>query len=212
MISKERPIPIKIQKLQVLLDRLLLNHPKIPFIKDNLSKSLAGYNGEKAIDYYLNLLPDEHFYILHDMRLNVNGRYFQIDTLLLTDSFALIIEVKNIAGVINFDTTFNQMIQFKKGIEIALPDPTIQISMQESQLRKWLHQHHFPLIPIRTIIVISNPQTIIRSDDKSISKQVIHAASLPQKISQIRNEFKKKIALGKDIRKILDLLKNMIHL
>jgi hypothetical protein len=61
MVSKERPFPIKIQKLQVLLDRLLLNHAKTPIIKDNLSKSLAGYYGEKSIDYYLNLLPANIF-------------------------------------------------------------------------------------------------------------------------------------------------------
>ncbi|MGD6849476.1 nuclease-related domain-containing protein [Rossellomorea aquimaris] len=206
MVSKERPFPIKIQKLQVLLDRLLLNHAKTPIIKDNLSKSLAGYYGEKSIDYYLNLLPSEHFYILHDLRLFVNGCYFQIDTLLLTNRFAIIIEVKNIAGTVDFDTTFNQMIQLKNGVEIALPDPTIQVSMQESQFRKWLNHHHLPLIPIRTIIVISNPHTIIRSDDKDISLQVIHAASLPQKISQIENALPKSILLDKDIRKIIELI------
>jgi Nuclease-related domain len=181
MISKERPFPIEIQKLQVLLLRISENHPKTNLIKENLSKSLAGYNGEKSIDYYLSLLPTKSFYILHDLRLLINGRYFQIDTLLLTNSFALILEVKNIAGSIEFDSIFNQIIQKKNGLEIALPDPIIQTGRQESQFRLWLQEHHFPPIPIRTLIVISNPQTIIRSNDKNVSQQVIHVALLPKK-------------------------------
>ncbi|MFC7786522.1 nuclease-related domain-containing protein [Rossellomorea sp. GCM10028870] len=207
MISKERPFPIKIQKLQVLLLRILETHSKTNFIKENLSKSLAGYNGEKSIDYYLSLLPDKSFYILHDLRLLLNGLYFQIDTLLLTKSFALILEVKNLAGSIDFDSIFNQMIQKKNGVEFALPDPIIQIGRQESQFRSWLHEHHFPPIPIRTLIVISNPQTIIRSHDKNVSQKVIHAALLPQKISQIYNESQNNILLDKDIRRMIKLIK-----
>lgn len=207
MLSKERPFPIKIQKLHVLLERLLQSHPQTLFIKENLSKSLAGYNGEKSIDYYLGLLPDKSFYILHDIRLLINGRYFQIDTLLLTNKYAMILEVKNIAGSINFDTIFNQMIQMKNGVEIALPDPTIQIARQESQLRLWLNKHHFPVMPIHTLIVISNPQTILRSNNKNISKKVIHAAFLPQKISKIHSEYNHNILLDKDIKRMIKLIK-----
>ncbi|CAN7149350.1 nuclease-related domain-containing protein [Rossellomorea sp. LjRoot5] len=209
MISKERPFPIKIQKLQVLLLRISENHPKTKFIKENLSKSLAGYNGEKSIDYYLSLLPTKSFYILHDLRLLINGRYFQIDTLLLTSSFALILEVKNIAGSIEFDSIFNQIIQKKNGLEIALPDPIIQTGRQESQFRLWLHEHHFLPIPIRTLIVISNPQTIIRSNDKNVSQQVIHAALLPQKISQLNDKYQKPILLDKDIRRMIKQIKKL---
>ncbi|MEI2666993.1 nuclease-related domain-containing protein [Rossellomorea sp. LJF3] len=209
MISKERPFPIKIQKLQVLLLRILENHPKTNFIKENLSKSLAGYNGEKSIDYYLSLLPNKSFYILHDIRLLINGRYFQIDSLLLTNRFALILEVKNIAGSIEFDSVFNQIIQKKNGLEIALPDPIVQTGRQESQFRLWLHEHHFPPFPIRTLIVISNPQTIIRSNDKNVSQQVIHAALLPNKISQLNDEYQKNILLDKDVRRMIKLIKKL---
>jgi Nuclease-related domain len=207
MINKERPFPIKIEKLQVLLLRILATHPKTNFIKENLSKSLAGYNGEKSIDYYLSLLPEKSFYILHDLRLFINGRYFQIDTLLLTKSFALILEVKNLAGAINFDSVFNQIIQKKNGVEVALPDPIVQIGRQEYQFRSWVKEHRLQEIPIRTLIVISNPQTIIRSSDRNVSQQVIHAAMLPKKISQISSEYNEDILLEKDIRRMIKLIK-----
>ncbi|MFI8687856.1 nuclease-related domain-containing protein [Rossellomorea sp. NPDC077527] len=207
MISKERPFPIKIQKLEVLLLRLLDTHPKTTFIKENLSKSLAGYNGEKSIDYYLSLLPEKSFSILHDIRLFSNDRYFQIDTILLTKSFLLILEVKNLAGSIEFDSMFNQIIQKKNGVELALPDPIIQIGMQESQFRSWLREHQFPLIPIRTLIVISNSNTIIRSNDKNVSQQVIHAPMLPKKITQMSSEYNDTVLLDKEIRRMIRLIK-----
>ena len=49
--------------------------------------------------------------------------FFQIDFLIITLHYLLILEAKNYSGQIYFDDDFNQIIQTKNGEEKALPDP-----------------------------------------------------------------------------------------
>ncbi|MCA1065610.1 nuclease-related domain-containing protein [Rossellomorea sp. AcN35-11] len=209
MDVNERKVPLKLLKLEAILGRLEKDYPKIPLLKEHLRKIQAGYNGEKAVDYQLGYLSSKDYNIFYDLRLEVNGRYFQIDTLILTRSFILIIEVKNMSGEVSFDTTFNQFIQSKNGSINAYPDPILQINRQEYQLKEWLKQNHFPLIPIHGFVVISNPQTIISANSGSLNKKVIHAASLPHKITQLQQHFHKKFFSDKELKKVIRFMKKM---
>ncbi|MFE5428411.1 nuclease-related domain-containing protein [Peribacillus simplex] len=137
MIVKERKVPLSILKLRALAHRLPQSHPKIPSIMNELKKREAGFKGESAIDFPLSFLEPKNYFIFHDLRLQDQSRFFQMDTLLVSKKFALIIEVKNIAGSIYFDPHFNQLIRKKEGKETAFPDPIIQVSRQESQLKNW---------------------------------------------------------------------------
>ncbi|MCC5803479.1 NERD domain-containing protein [Rossellomorea vietnamensis] len=207
MNVNERQIPLTLLKLSAILGRLPEDYSKVPLIKENLAKIKAGYNGEKAIDYQLGYLPHKDYYIFYDIRLEVNGRYFQIDTLILTNYFILILEVKNVAGSVNFDTVFNQFVQTKNGVEYAYPDPILQLNRQETQLNEWLKKNSFPPIPIHGLVVISNPQTVISANNAALNKKVIHAASLPIKITQFQNHFQNSMMTDKELRKIIRLIK-----
>ncbi|WP_226675335.1 nuclease-related domain-containing protein [Rossellomorea aquimaris] len=207
MNVNERKIPLTLLKLDAVLGRLQKDDPKIPLLKENLAKIKAGYNGEKAIDYQLGYLPSKDYYIFHDIRLEVNGRYFQIDTLILTNSFILILEVKNIAGSVNFDTVFNQFIQTKNGVEYAYPDPILQLNRQEVQLKEWLINNNLPAITVHGLVVISHPKTIITANNDTLNKKVIRAASLPNKIIQLQNYFQKRMITDKELRKTIRMIK-----
>ncbi|MCD7033846.1 hypothetical protein LRR81_06330 [Metabacillus sp. GX 13764] len=69
MILKHRPYPLKISMLEALLRRLPAAYEKRPLIDEDLRKSLAGYHGEKSLDYHLNFIDDDSASILHDLRL-----------------------------------------------------------------------------------------------------------------------------------------------
>ncbi len=56
MIIKERHIPLAILKLEALLRRLPSNHSKIPQIKDELGKRMAGFKGEVSLDFPLDVI------------------------------------------------------------------------------------------------------------------------------------------------------------
>ncbi|XXM72132.1 nuclease-related domain-containing protein [Lysinibacillus sphaericus] len=207
MLVKERTIPWKVLKLQALLERLSPTYPKIPLLKENLSKSLAGYNGEKSIDYYLGFLSEKEYYILHDVRLPDGERYFQIDTLIITKKFALIVEIKNLAGSIHFDTNFNQVIQTKNGVEQALPDPILQIQRQETQFKNWLKRNKLHTIPVTSVVVISNPHTLLRTNDSRLYKTIIRSDFLLHKIKQIQSSFSTNILSDSEIKKMIRKIK-----
>ncbi|WP_218970926.1 nuclease-related domain-containing protein [Peribacillus kribbensis] len=110
MITKQRTIPLIILKLDSLLRRLPPTHPKRILIQGDFAKRMAGYKGEQALDYYLNQLSPSDFLILHDLRLPSEPYFFQIDTLLLTTRYLLILEIKNIAGTLYFEKSSSQLI------------------------------------------------------------------------------------------------------
>jgi hypothetical protein len=209
MIEKERIIPRIILILQALLRRLPLNHPKLHMISEELGKRMAGFKGETAIDYTLSFLDSKKYYILHDLRIPHKDSFFQIDTLLISTKFILNIEVKYLAGTAYFDPIFNQLIQTKDGIESALPDPTIQIKRQESQLLKWLKKNGLPAIPIYSCIVMSNDRTIIKTapDNKNLNKIVIHRHSLLDKVKYIEDSIRQENVTPKDAKKLIRTLK-----
>ncbi|WP_374054826.1 nuclease-related domain-containing protein [Rossellomorea sp. FM04394] len=212
MIEKKRIIPRIILILQALLRRLPLHHPKLHMISEELGKRMAGYKGEKALDYTLSFLDPKKYNILHDLRLPRNSHkdsFFQIDTLLITSKFILIIEVKYLAGTAFFDPNFNQLIQTKDGIEQALPDPTVQIKRQESQFINWLSKHGFPNITIYSCVVMSNDRTIIKTspDNKTLNKIVIHRHSLLEKVKGLEDSMRIESATPKDLKKLIRTLK-----
>lgn len=185
MIHKPRKKSLMLLKHESLEARLPSSHPKIPQITSNLKKLSAGYNGEKSVDYYLSFLDFEDYHIFHDIRLPFQNHYFQIDTIILTSYFILLLEIKNIAGTLYFDPIFNQFIRNKDGIDTGFPNPLFQMKLHKIQLQRWLN-HHIN-IPIYTYLVISNPQTIVRTskDNETLNQAVIHANYLLEKIEQI---------------------------
>lgn len=172
MIKKELKLSIKIQKLQALLRRLPLNHIIRTKIEEEYAKSMAGYRGEKSVDYHLRPLFNKDFLVLHDIRLLRNEQYFQMDIVILTRRYILILEVKNMSGTLCFDQTFKQLIRTINGREESFPDPIIQVRRQQKNLQKWLSDHKFPELPIHSFIVISNPATILKTIKKSYTCRI----------------------------------------
>jgi hypothetical protein len=203
MNLKERVVPEIIPKLTAILERLPEKHERIIIMRNDLSKYRAGYNGEKSIDFYLQFLSNEHFYILHDVRIPINNHFFQIDTLILTKKYILILEIKNLAGVIDFDGEFNQAVQTKNGQLRAFPDPLFQINRQETMLREWMESHQLPILPIHGLVVMSNVHSVIRSNHEQFTQKVIRPTSLSNKIAELEEYYQDNNEVQvKELRKI----------
>ncbi|KSU58718.1 hypothetical protein AS034_19640 [[Bacillus] enclensis] len=209
MNVNERKIPRIILKLEALHGRLNPLNVKITHIKEDWNKRLAGYRGEVSLDYVLGFLDAQEYVLLHGVRLEVDGKYFQIDTLVLSRKLILILEVKNLAGTIYFDQVFNQLIQLKDGQENSYPDPLVQISRQERQLKRWIEKNNLPRIPIHSLVVISNDKTLIKtsSNHKFLSDKVIHKQILPTRINQLTNSVHKEAYSEKEFKKFIRIIK-----
>ncbi|MGD6775135.1 MULTISPECIES: nuclease-related domain-containing protein [Bacillaceae] len=204
MIVKERDFPVNLLFLQAIQRRLEENHPSMPRVKELMAKQIKGYKGETAIDYPLSILPDQDYQILHSVSLQFQNQNFHIDTLLLSNNFIALLEVKNMGGTIHFDRKFNQLTQTYMGNVKYYQCPIIQVSNQERLLKQWLEQFNFPQIPLTSFVVISNPACMIQVDpgDKSTNQKVIHGHFLPTKIEQQQAISNKQILSAKEIQNL----------
>ncbi|WP_226036302.1 nuclease-related domain-containing protein [Aquibacillus saliphilus] len=192
MILKQNTIPLRITQDETLLRRLPNFHPKRTAIEDDLSRRTAGYRGEQALAYQLQRLPDDRFTILQDIRLQNGPLFFQMDTLVISPHFLLIIEVKNISGTLFFDTTFNQLVRKINQTEEGFRNPLTQVKYQEGQLKLWLLTMKFPKIPVEHIIAIGNPSTVLTTNarDTTIYQKVLHVENVVDKILEIERKYR----------------------
>ncbi|MCP1160403.1 NERD domain-containing protein [Bacillus infantis] len=205
MIVKELTVPKRILALEALLRRLEEGSPDWHRVKENLAKRWAGYYGELSLDYYLLMLPEREYLVLHDLRLGLSGSFFQIDLLVLHAHFALILEVKNILGTLVFDKQFSQMIRTQDEKEEGFPDPIAQAEHHKKQLARWFAERSIPL-PVEALVVISKPSTVLKANSPAISRTVIHSHRLLGKIEDSSGRYPQALLDARELRKTSRLL------
>jgi hypothetical protein len=211
LIVKERTKPLILFKLDSLLERIPSNSFKKANIQSDRAKFNAGFNGEKSLDYHLADMSDENHYIFHDLRLprdKLQKLYFQIDSLIITPKYCLLIEVKNLIGNLYFDHQFNQVIRTRNGIEEAFPDPIIQVEFQAACFKDWLASHKILNIPIFYLVVVTNIHSVIRSSPnyKTSLNKIVRGKDLIRAIHKLNTINKNRCFSQKDIKKLSKLL------
>ncbi|WP_407269300.1 nuclease-related domain-containing protein [Radiobacillus sp. PE A8.2] len=176
---------------EALIRRLPENHPKIAKINENLANRIAGYRGEQALGYQLQRLEKTDFYIMQDLRLKQGELHFQIDTLLVSPTFILIIEVKNISGLLFLDTKFKQMYRTKDDIIEGLKYPISQVNYHEELLRLWLTEHRLHSLPVEHLIAFANQSSVLKTNDthENIYEKVFHVDSIIEQIRMLQQKY-----------------------
>jgi hypothetical protein len=204
LIEKECLPTIRMYKLEAAERRVPCNNLKYSEIVLDYKNRLAGYRGEKSLVFHLSMLSESKFHIFHGLRLLYGKYYFQIDTLILTTAFALILEVKNLSGEISFKKELNQTIQKHNGHEKRIKNPVLQARLQAKKLKKWLEDFHFTEIPIHYLFINTNEKAIIRYDSgiEHTTRSICNSEFLLEKIAQIEDNHKNEILDMKELRKI----------
>lgn len=189
----------RLRMLEALKCRVPESHPKSADITYDLIKLRSGYKGEKTVKYYLDFLPEKEYLIIHNRRLPSGIHHFQMDFLILTTRFVLIVESKNILGELHFDSSFNQLIRKHNEQEEGFPDPVLQVKWHQKQLRGYI-----PKFPIETLAIMSNPSSIIKANpgDKEITRIVIRSQSLLERIEEMDGKYQKELLDRKQLRKL----------
>lgn len=206
MIVKKCSIPIKATLIEVTLKRIALDYPKRQALEAELGRKMAGYWGEQVVSSILEFLPKNECFIFHDLRLPGKPHPFQIDLLILSSSFFLILEVKNMAGELFFDDTFKQIIRTLNDQNDAFDDPILQVRLQRKKLLEWLSMKQLPPIPIETLVVSANSKAVLRAENKDLSKVIVRKNSLALKIEELREKHQQEIMTKKDLKKLANSL------
>ncbi len=208
LILKEISKPSSILKLEALIRRIPADHARNTEIKEDLRKRQAGYNGERAISYYLDFLPEKDYFVFHDLRLPSGHHYFQIDYLILSRRLAFILECKNFYGTLLLEDSFNQLIRTANDKEEGFHNPLVQARWHQQQLTTFLSSHGYSQIPIDYLVAFSSPSTIIKSNSRnpSILKKIVHGYYLLERLNEMERVYKNDVIDRKGMRKLCKLL------
>ncbi|MCG7343957.1 NERD domain-containing protein [Sporosarcina sp. ACRSL] len=157
MIYKKRTMPNELKALISLDKRLPNNHEKKHEVKKNLLMCQAGYNGELEFDTHMKeFQPDYPHAILHDLYLQHDGIYFQIDSLLITPASITIVEVKNHKDKTLIKVNPTQFIRvFQNGDRQPMRNPYIEIDRKIHLLKNWLMSRGIQ-IPIEGLLTFAH--------------------------------------------------------
>lgn len=189
MIIKPLKPPFELLQMEALNERLPLHHPQKDAIDLRSRNIRAGYNGERSLQFPLSFLPEEEYWILHQLRLPDANGAFQMDLLLLSARYLLIAEVKNVRSQVVFDE-MGQTIRIDEGKEEAFTNPVQQVKLQHRRLLEWMRKSDFPAVPIEKIVVYTNSSTVLKNqtNQKELSRLVIRKDRLLDKIEEFENK------------------------
>ncbi|WP_316569582.1 nuclease-related domain-containing protein [Neobacillus sp. YIM B06451] len=195
MIKKPRTKPSYLCQLEELDQRVPIHLPQKADIQKRLKNEKSGFKGELEVNYPLSFLPQQDFIILHGLRIKGASHYFQIDTLLLSRYLLIPLETKNFYGLIEFEDNGQFTRTGDSGKQEGYPNPLYQSMYHREQLQQFLKSNGWPAIPIYPLVVISFPNTIVRSSPKNreVIERVHHSAKLPFIIPHIVKQFPKPI-------------------
>jgi len=100
IIKTKDSLDSALEALQALLDRPQLTRNRKELIEEEIRNIRAGEQGEKQAAYHIDfhLKDSKNYLVIHDLRLEHNGRVAQIDHLIINRFFEIIlIESKNIS-------------------------------------------------------------------------------------------------------------------
>ncbi|MDQ0974455.1 hypothetical protein QFZ31_004333 [Neobacillus niacini] len=207
MIKLELIVPVQAEQCIALLKRMPKGHPVRPMVEKDLRIWLKGYYGELNVGYHLSFLPEEEYFIFHGLRLK-DKKSFQMDLLLVSAKFALIIEVKNISGKLKFKKGSDLMTRELNNLEEGMDNPIQQVKRHHLQFNNWLKDHQFKGIPVERLVVISKTSTIIETtqDNLHIFQKLIYAESLIDKIRELETKYTKPRITKKVLTQLSDTL------
>lgn len=189
MFIKGRTPPLPLLTLDASIPRLHPNHPQLPELRNQAARYQKGYNGERKLDYYLQSL-DKRFSILNDVTLSIFGKQFQIDSLILTGYGSFFVEVKNLEGIVTFDTNLNQLIQDNGETLAGLKYPITQAKNIQFHFLRWLQMHQLDGLPNYYFIAFSEPSTIIQvnGNDESVRKLISNVDEIPLRLMRVNEK------------------------
>ncbi|WP_175631913.1 nuclease-related domain-containing protein [Virgibacillus siamensis] len=148
--------------LEAILRRLKENYRFDEKLIAAYRKEKAGYDGERNVDTLSTFLRN-NFLVIRGLRLENPPFQFQIDTLILSKGFFLILEIKNVAGTLQYDSKQRQLTQFADGKTKSYKDPIMQAEAQKHHLQTWLRQIGIINIIYASIDIVSLLSIYLRS-------------------------------------------------
>lgn len=151
-----------LETLNNLIQRLSITDSQRKELTDEYMRINAGDIGEKFIMETLEKLQLPYdFYIFHNLSLHIESK-IQIDILIITKYYIIILEVKNIKGAIEFSQNPKQLIRTLPNGEIhVFNSPEPQLEEYTYQIKRFFLNYGID-IPVYGAIVFPFTSSFIR--------------------------------------------------
>ncbi|KPN94789.1 nuclease-related domain-containing protein [Lysinibacillus sp. ZYM-1] len=149
--------------LEVIVRRLPVTHSEYSNYCEHVRRLKAGFAGEQRVDAeWLELDLPSPYYFLHDFQtMNDFGSTHQMDTIFLCRQFLLILEIKNITGILSYDALFAQFTRTTgEGNLEGMTDPFLQLERHVVWMKRLLQREHFHL-PVLHAVVLATKNGIL---------------------------------------------------
>ena len=160
----KRAQPILLQAIPRLIARLAPEHQKTIFLKDILYRVGAGYSGECNVDSYIERTQFPPLTkIFYDVHLHISPTLtFQIDTLIITERYLLVMEVKNLKDTVRFVQNPLHLEQIlETGDEAVIDCPVYQLEANKANLTDWFLQRGIHM-KTNGLLVLANPNIKVK--------------------------------------------------
>lgn len=194
--------------LEAIVRRLKKTSPNYAYFLEYHRKMSAGYAGECYVDRIWQEIQLPHpSYLVHDYCfVNEAGNTHQVDTLFVTPQFLCLVEIKNIAGRLDFDDEKRQCLRTMANGQVdSIAYPVDQLNRHVSYFQRFLAKHQLNL-PIAKVILIANPTMII--GQVSTECPIIHSIGLPHFLQKCSQKFEKPLPNSK-YESLINELKSM---
>ena len=162
-------------------------------IQNHFHRLQAGQVGEKKLR---DALTDYNFtqnnYIFYDFQtVNRNGFSHQIDALLITEFFLLVMEVKHFSGTLSYKPQVHEFSRISHdGVVTNFKNPFDQVYRHQLFLNNYFSSLGFHL-PIERIVISSNYRAIL--DSSLFDFPILHLSGLPTLLEKLFQNYTNKI-------------------
>ena len=169
--------------MEAAIRRLPSHHEAIPALRAKHAAVQAGFGGEQELDKVFESYAFSMKHgIFHDLSL-MSSTHFQIDSLFITPSYAVLFEVKNIAGELTVRKNPPQLIRtLETGQVSGFKSPIAQLENNCSLFQDWLHSRNLSL-PVYGAVVMAYASQRIEVFDSKIP--VLFPSTVPLYIRKL---------------------------
>lgn len=163
--------------------RLPSQHEAIPVLRSKHAAVQAGFGGEQELDKVFESYAFSMKHgIFHDLSL-ASSTYFQVDTLFITPWYAVLFEVKNIAGELTVTKNPPQLIRVLDSGQVSgYKSPIAQLESNCELFQDWLHSRNVSL-PVYGAVVLAYAKQRIEVFDTNIP--VLFPSAVPSFIRKL---------------------------
>lgn len=167
--------PQLLEALDAAIRRLPEYHEMMPILKAKYAAVQAGFGGEQELDKVFERYAFSMEYgVFHDVSL-VSSTLFQVDTLLVTPWYAVLFEVKNIAGELMVTANPPQLIRKSDSGQLSgFKSPIAQLESNCELFEDWLNNRGLSL-PVYGAVVLAYAKQRIDVFDTEVPILFPHA-------------------------------------